>query len=90
MNSFENSSPRVAQLLGKAPLCANSATYKSVLQGRRVLVTGGGGSIGQELCRRVADCQPAELIILATVFLISVLPTVIWTLIMSKKDSIAG
>lgn len=64
MNSCKNSSPRVAQLLGKAPLCANSATYKSVLQGRRVLVTGGGGSIGQELCRRVADCQPAELIIL--------------------------
>ena len=64
MNSFENSSPRVAQLLGKAPLCANSATYKSVLQGRRVLITGGGGSIGQELCRRVAECQPAELIIL--------------------------
>ena len=33
---------------------------------------------------------PAELIILAAVFLISVLPTVIWTLIMSKKDSIVG
>ena len=33
---------------------------------------------------------PAELIILAAVFLISVLPTVIWTLVMSKKDSIVG
>lgn len=64
MNSFENSSPRVAQLLGNTPLGAGSATYKSVLQGRRVLVTGGGGSIGQELCRRVAECQPTELIIL--------------------------
>ena len=64
MNSCKNSSPRVAQLLGNTPLGAGSATYKSVLQGRRVLVTGGGGSIGQELCRRVADCQPAELIIL--------------------------
>ena len=31
---------------------------------RRVLVTGGGGSIGQELCRRVAECQPTKLIIL--------------------------
>ena len=64
MNSCKNSSPRVAQLLGNTPLGAGSATYKSVLQGRRVLVTGGGGSIGQELCRRVAECQPAELIIL--------------------------
>ena len=64
MNSIKNDSPRVAQLLGRAPLSVRSATYEKILQGRRVLVTGGGGSIGQELCRRVAECRPAELVIL--------------------------
>ena len=33
-------------------------------EGRRVLVTGGGGSIGQELCRKIAACHPSKLIIL--------------------------
>jgi hypothetical protein len=33
---------------------------------------------------------PAELLILLAVFAISVLPTVIWTFRMSKKDSISG
>jgi FlaA1/EpsC-like NDP-sugar epimerase len=55
---------RVEELLGRAPLPESSATYQNALQGRRILVTGGGGSIGQELCRKVAECQPAKLIIL--------------------------
>ena len=64
MNFIQNKSPRVTQLLGRSHLPESSATYEKALQGRRVLVTGGGGSIGQELCRRVAQCHPAELIIL--------------------------
>ena len=56
--------PRMEELLGRTPLPEDSATYKTILQGRRVLVTGGGGSIGQELCRKVAECNPAHLIIL--------------------------
>ncbi len=51
-------------LLGRTPLPTYSTTYEKTFQGRRVLVTGGGGSIGQELCRRVAECTPAELVIL--------------------------
>lgn len=65
MNSKPQHTPtRVEELLGRAPLPASSATYQNALQGRRVLVTGGGGSIGQELCRKVAECHPAKLIIL--------------------------
>ena len=65
MNSMPQHTPtRVEELLGRAPLPESSATYQNALQGRRVLVTGGGGSIGQELCRKVAECQPAKLIIL--------------------------
>ena len=36
---------------------------KELLRGQRVLVTGGGGSIGSELCRQVLLCQPAQLIV---------------------------
>ncbi len=35
-----------------------------LLSGRRVLITGGGGSIGSEIARQVAACSPAELILL--------------------------
>ncbi len=64
MNSIKNNSLCQEVLLGRTPLSSCSATYEKALQGRRVLVTGGGGSIGQELCRRVAECAPAELVIL--------------------------
>lgn len=63
MNYKPNNSPRVEELLHRTPLPIDFTAYKSIFQGRRVLVTGGGGSIGQELCRRVAECAPAELII---------------------------
>lgn len=64
MNFTNNHSTRVAQLLGRAPLDESPADYKKAFQGRRVLVTGGGGSIGQELCRKIAECNPSKLIIL--------------------------
>ena len=64
MNLTKDTSSRVTELLGRAPLFDNFDTSKAFLKGRRVLVTGGGGSIGQELCRRVAECQPEKLIIL--------------------------
>ena len=60
----QNLITRVEKMLVRTPLWADSATYQKALSCRRVLVTGGGGSIGQELCRMVALCKPAKLIIL--------------------------
>ena len=60
----QNNTKRVEELLGRAPLLSSGKLPTQTFQNRRVLVTGGGGSIGQELCRRVAECHPAELVIL--------------------------
>ena len=64
MNFINEYSPRIKELLGRAPLYAKTETYKDIFQGRCVLVTGGGGSIGKELCRKIAECEPKKLIIL--------------------------
>lgn len=55
---------RLEDLLGREEVRLNAEQISGYLNGRRVMVTGGGGSIGAELCRRVAGFQPAELIIL--------------------------
>ncbi len=61
---FQNATERVEELLGRAPLRTREEFPSKAFENRRVLVTGGGGSIGRELCRRVAECHPAKLIIL--------------------------
>ncbi len=59
-----NQITRIKELLGCTPPCPAKDVPASTFANRRVLITGGGGSIGQELCRKVAECHPAELIIL--------------------------
>ncbi len=56
---------RVEDLLGRESLeeKINSAELKSFYHDRVVLVTGGGGSIGSEICRQIAKCAPKKLII---------------------------
>ena len=55
---------QIEDLLRRAPVQTDSAAVRALLHGRRVLVTGGGGSIGSELCRQVLNCRPSELVIL--------------------------
>ena len=54
----------IEDLLRRQPVQSDMAAVRRLIFGRRILVTGGGGSIGSELCRQLLRCQPAELIIL--------------------------
>lgn len=55
---------KIEDLLRRDPVQINAADLQNLLRGRRILVTGGGGSIGSELCRQIAQFQPAQLILL--------------------------
>ena len=57
-------SVQIEDLLRRVPVQADVAAVGAMLRGKRVLVTGGGGSIGSELCRQVLSCEPATLVIL--------------------------
>lgn len=55
---------RLTDLIGRPPGEVDLARARDVIAGRRVLVTGGGGSIGSELARRLATLSPARLTLL--------------------------
>lgn len=54
----------VEDLLGRDPIKVNIDEILGYVKGKVILVTGGGGSIGSELCRQIAAHQPKQLIIL--------------------------
>ena len=54
----------VEDLLGREPIVFDTEKYGAYITGQTVLVTGGGGSIGSELCRQIAKLSPKKLIIL--------------------------
>ena len=54
----------ISDLLGREQVSANLKEVAGYIEGKVVLVTGGGGSIGSELCRQIAMHNPKELIIL--------------------------
>lgn len=53
----------IEDLLGREPVRVDIDSVLGYVQGKRVLITGGGGSIGSELCRQIAGHNPAQLII---------------------------
>ena len=54
----------IEDLLGRDPVSLENSEIGELLKGKTVLVTGGGGSIGSELCRQIATFSPKQLIIL--------------------------
>jgi len=54
----------IDDLLGRDPVSLDWQAIRAGLAGKRVLVTGGGGSIGAELCRQIARLDPAGLVVL--------------------------
>lgn len=53
----------IDDLLFRSPLNINNSQTGAYYNNKVVLITGGGGSIGSELCRQVAKCHPKKLII---------------------------
>jgi FlaA1/EpsC-like NDP-sugar epimerase len=54
----------IEDLLGREPVTIDWTGIKTSIQGKRVLISGGGGSIGSELCRQIAWVKPDELLVL--------------------------
>ncbi len=53
----------IEDLLGREPVKVNMDEINEFLTGKIILVTGGGGSIGSELCRQIAKQSPKQLIV---------------------------
>ncbi len=54
---------KIEDLLNRDEITLDDCNIKDFIKGEKVLVTGGGGSIGSELCRQIAELEPKELII---------------------------
>lgn len=53
----------IEDLLGREPIQINTEEVLGYVSGKVIMVTGGGGSIGSELCRQIAGHKPKQLII---------------------------
>lgn len=55
---------QLEDLLRRDSVLIDMSRVEAILRGRRIMLTGAGGSIGSELCRQAARCEPAEIILL--------------------------
>lgn len=62
MNSLRD--VQIEDLLGREPVHLDNKNINSLIKNKTVLVTGGGGSIGSELCRQIVKYDPKRLVIL--------------------------
>ncbi len=53
----------IEELLGRDPIVLDNKEVESFIRHKTVMVTGGGGSIGSELCRQIAKANPKKLLI---------------------------
>ena len=62
MNSLRD--VQIEDLLGREPVHLDNKNINSLIKNKTVLVTGGGGSIGSELCRQIVKYDPKRIVIL--------------------------
>ncbi|MEC4816571.1 MAG: nucleoside-diphosphate sugar epimerase/dehydratase [Scytonema sp. PMC 1069.18] len=55
---------RIEDLLRREPIETDILRVSEFLKGKKVLITGAGGSIGSELCRQIFRCHPAQIILI--------------------------
>lgn len=54
---------QIEDLLRREPIQMEVEQVSKLLKGKRILITGSGGSIGSELCRQILRCRPAEILL---------------------------
>ncbi len=54
----------IEELLFRKPIAVNNEKTAAYYRGKVILITGGGGSIGSELCRQLAKMEPKQIVIL--------------------------
>ncbi|BAZ45455.1 polysaccharide biosynthesis protein CapD [Chondrocystis sp. NIES-4102] len=55
---------KIEDLLRREPIQTDAQSVFKLLEGKKVLITGAGGSIGSELCRQIFRCLPSQMILL--------------------------